>query len=343
MRVKMLNRARLLAALAIIAVLIAACTGQEAEGTPAGGEQTGPVDVRLMLDWVPNTNHTGLFVAQQEGYFEEAGLNVEIVQPGEVFAEQAVSAGAADFGVSFQEQVTLSRAGGDSNIVSVAAIIQHNTSGFAARAGTGVDSPADWEGLTYGSTGSPFEEPSLRELMACDGGDYAQLEIVNTGFTDPLALIQQEQIDVAWIFYAWQGIQAQQQGVELDLVMMDEWFDCIPDYYTPLLITSQQMIDERPEVVRAFVEAVARGYEFAIDNPDEAAAILLDAVPELGEELVRESQAWLSPRYAEDAPQWGHQTLERWEAYSNWMASEGIIEEPIDAEAAFTTEFLPER
>lgn len=344
MRVRMLNQTRLLAvlALALIAVLAVACAEPDAEETATAGEQAEPVEVRLMLDWVPNTNHTGLFVAQQEGYFEEAGLNVEIVQPGEVFAEQAVSAGAADFGVSFQEQVTLSRAG-DSNIVSIAAIIQHNTSGFAARTGTGVDSPADWEGLTYGSTGSPFEEPTLRELMACDGGDYAQLEVVNTGFADPLALIQQEQIDVAWIFYAWQGIQAQEQGVDLELVMMDEWFDCIPDYYTPLLITNQAMIDERPEVVRAFVEAAARGYEFAIDNPDEAATILLDAVPELGEELVRESQAWLSPRYAEDAPQWGHQTLERWEDYSNWMASEGIIEEPIDAEAAFTTEFLPER
>ena len=94
-------------------------------------------EVTFMLDWVPNTNHTGIFVAQERGYFTEAGTGCsDIIEPGEVFAEQAVSGGAADFGISFQEQVTLNRAdGGD--LVSIAAVIQHNSSGFASRADLG--------------------------------------------------------------------------------------------------------------------------------------------------------------------------------------------------------------
>ena len=297
----------------------------------------GLTPVTLMLDWVPNTNHTGFFVAQKEGFFADAGLAVEIIQPGEVFAEQAVAGGAADFGISFQEQVTLARAD-DIPLVSITAIIQNNSSGFASHMGK---SPADWEGLRYGSFGSPFEEPTLRELMRCDGGEYSALEVVDIGFSDSLALLDQEQIDLAWIFTGWQGVQAAQQGIELEVVMMEDWLSCIPDYYTPVIIAAESTLEEQPEVVGAFLEAVSRGFEFAIDNPAAAADILIDAVPELDKQLVHDSQAWLSPRYQSDAARWGEQDLAVWQAYSEWMADHGIISAPIQAEQAFTNEFLP--
>ncbi len=322
---------------ALVILSIVAC-GRQATQTLAPAEEAIPIT--LMLDWVPNTNHTGIFVAQHKGFFEAAGLNVDIIQPGEVYAEQAVAGGAADFGVSFQEQLTLARAD-DVPIVSIAAFIQHNTSGFASRAALGVKSPADWEGLRYGSFGSPFEAPTLRVLMECAGGNFDNLEIVDTGFADPLALLDEEQTDLAWIFYAWQGTQANLQGIDLNVVMMEDWFDCIPDYYTPIFITHEDIIRDRPEVVRRFLEAISKGYQFAIENPDESAAILLEAAPELDEALVRASQDWLSPRYQADAPRWGEQKFSVWENYSNWMTHHGIIDEPIDASRAFTNDFLP--
>jgi len=296
--------------------------------------------VVVMLDWVPNTNHTGLFVAQELGYFEESGLQVQLIQPGEVFAEQAVVGGAADFGVSFQEQVTLARADG-APLVSIAAILQHNSSGFAARGELDVASPAGWEGRRYGSFGSPFERATLRVLMECDQADFDQLEIVDIGFADPLVLLDADQIDLAWIFRGWQGIQAEQEGIELDLVMMEDWLDCIPDYYTPVLIANQTTLSERPAVVRAFLAAVSRGYDFAIQDPEEAALILLRAAPELDPALVRASQAWLSPRYQAEALRWGEQRLEVWQEYSSWMVEHGILATAIDASAAFSNDYLP--
>ncbi len=318
-------------------VLLTAAMGLTACGRSAPSSLT---PVTLMLDWVPNTNHTGIFVAQSRGYFAEAGLQVNIIQPGEVYAEQAVAGGSADFGVSFQEQISLARADGNP-LVSIAAVLQHNTSGFASRAELDARSPADWAGLRYGSFGSPFEAPTLRVLMGCDGGDFSRLEIVETGFADPLSLLAEDQTDLAWIFYGWQGIQAEQLGIDLNIVMMQDWFECIPDYYTPVLIASETTLSQRPEIVRAFLQAVSRGYEAAIQDPDAAAEILLQAAPELDAALVHASQAWISPRYQAGAARWGEQSLSVWEGYDDWMVAHGILAAPIDASAAFTNEFLP--
>ena len=326
-----MKRLSLIIVLLVIALITIAC------GSPADEEL---IPVTFMLDWVPNTNHTGIFVAEANGYFEESGLAVEIIQPGEVYPEAAVASGVADFGISFQEMVTLARAD-DVSIVSIAAVLQHNTSGFASAADLNVTSPADFEGLRYGAFGTPFEDPTLEVLMKCAGGDFSQLEIVNTGWADPLALIAEDQIDMAWIFYGWQGFQAQQQGVDLNVVMMEDYFDCIPDYYTPVVIANEDTIANKPEVVKAFMEALSRGYDSAIQNPGEAAELLLAAVPELDAELVKASQDWLSKYYQADAPRWGEQKESVWQDYTDWMVEHGILSAPISASDAFTNEFLP--
>jgi ABC-type nitrate/sulfonate/bicarbonate transport system substrate-binding protein len=146
---------------------------------------------------------------------------------------------------------------------------------------------------------------------------------------------------LAWIFYGWQGIQAEQQSIPLDMVMMDEQFSCIPDYYTPLLIASRETIENRPERVRRFVRAVSRGYSKAATDPSAAAAALLAASPELDPALVQASQDWISPRYRADAPRWGEQSAPVWQAYADWMVESGILNRPIDMSPAFTNEFLP--
>ncbi len=326
-----MKRISLILTILITLLIFTSCSSPEEE------ELT---QVTLMLDWVPNTNHTGIFVAEANGYFEDAGLDVRIIQPGEVYPEAAVIGGSADFGISFQEQVTLARA--DSvPIVSIAAVLQHNTSGFASLTELNVKSPKDFEGLRYGAYGNPFETPTLKVLMECAGGDFDKLEMVNTGYADPLALIAEKKTDLAWIFYAWQGFQAEQQGIDIDVVMMKDWFDCIPDYYTPVVIASEDTISNRPDVVRAFTGALSRGYEFAVQNPDEAADLLIAAVPELDPELVKASQNWISQYYQAEAPRWGEQKESIWQGYSDWMVENGILQNSISGKDAFTNEFLP--
>ncbi len=296
--------------------------------------------VTLMLDWVPNTNHTGIFVAKEKGYFQAAGLDVQIIQPGEVYPEAAVASGTADFGVSFQESVTLARADAVP-IVSIAAIIQHNTSGFASSADLKVKSPADFAGLRYGSFGSPFESPTLKVLMESAGGDFSKLQIIDIGYNDPLALIKEKKIDMAWIYYGWEGLMAKQQGVDLNIVMMKDYFNVIPDYYSPLVIANEKTIAERPDVVKAFLKALSEGYNYTTQNPDPAADILLTAAPELDKTLVKDSQKWITDYYKAEAPRWGEQKQSIWQNYIDWEVKNGIIKSPISAADAFTNKYLP--
>ena len=177
--------------------------------------------------------------------------------------------------------------------------------------------------------------------MECDGGDPSALKIVDTGYSDPVALLAEHQIDLAWVFYGWEYFQAKEQGLDLNMVMMKDYTDCIPDYYTPVVIASEDTIANRPDVVKAFMKALSRGYNYAVQNPSEAADILVKAVPELDSKLVHDSQAWLSTQYQADAPRWGEQKLNVWKNYSEWMAANGVIDQPIEADKAFTNDFLP--
>ncbi|WP_448336978.1 ABC transporter substrate-binding protein [Chloroflexus aurantiacus] len=321
--------------------LIVVLTACGSAATPPATE-TPLTTVRVGLDWTPNTNHTGLYVAQAQGYYRDQGLQVEILgaQEGGT-VEQLVAAGRLDFGISYQEGVTQARVEGVP-IVSIAAIIQHNTSGFASRAEEGITSPRDFIGKKYGAFGSPIEEAVIRGLLECAGvGDqFNQVQFVDIGSSDFFVATERDEVDFVWIFKGWTGIEAEVRGVPLNIVMMND-VQCIPDYYTPVIITSEKMIAEQPDLVRRFLAATSAGYRFAIDRPTEAAEILLQAAPELDAELVRRSQQYLATQYQADAPRWGEQKLEVWRAYAQWMAERNLIARMIEPEKAFTNEFLP--
>ncbi|WP_151735647.1 ABC transporter substrate-binding protein ['Paenibacillus yunnanensis' Narsing Rao et al. 2020] len=306
------------------------------EATAAPQELT---KIKVALDWTPNTNHTGLYAAKELGYYEEEGLDVEIVQPGAAGADTMVASGEAAFGVSAQEALTLARLQ-NVPLVSIAAVIQHNTSGFAGPKDRNLKTPKDFEGKTYGGWGSPAEEAAMKAIMDPVGGDVSKVKIVNIGEADYFTAVKRD-IDFAWVFYAWTGIEAELRGEPLDMLYLKDYAPQL-DYYTPVLTTSEKEIAERPELVKAFLAATSRGYEYAIANPAEAADILIKAVPDLDPELVKASQEWLSPKYKDDAARWGEQKAEVWQNYGDWMYELKLLEQPLDAEAAFTNEFLPE-
>lgn len=295
--------------------------------------------ITFTLDWFPNTNHTGVYVAKEMGYFEEVGLDVEIIQPGSNTSDQLVASDAAQFGISYQEGVSLARSE-DIPVVSIAAVIQHNTSGFASLKNKGITRPKDFENKKYGGWGMPIELATIQKLMEEDDGDFETIEEVIIGDMDFFAASETGEIDFAWIFEGWTGIEANLKGIELNYIDLGEKSEVF-DYYTPVIITSEKNIKEKPEMVEKFMEAVAKGYNYAITNPEDAAEILIQQVPELNPELVKASQLFLADKYQDDAPYWGYQDKEVWERYTNWLVENEFINE-IDIEEAYTNDFLGE-
>lgn len=326
---------------ALLAIVFTVLVGCNSEKEDKNVSDNGEVlkAVSIVLDWTPNTNHTGLYVAQKLGFFEEQGLDVEILLPGEAGADQLVASGQADFGISYQESITEARIQ-DVPIVSIGAVIQHNTSGFAAPADRGIKTPADFEGKTYGGWGAPVEEAVIESLMKQEDADVNKVENINMGNSDFFTAVERGDIDFAWIYYAWTGVEAELRNMDLDMVYLTDYSEKL-DYYTPVITTNEKNISNDPELVKAFMAAVSQGYEYTIENPSEAAEILIEAVPDLDPELVKASQEWLSPKYQEDAKQWGIQSKQVWENYASWMYENGLLESELDVEKAFTNEFLP--
>jgi len=294
-------------------------------------------NVTVVLDWTPNTNHTGLYVADALGYFKAEGLDVKILQPAGGTAEQLVASGKAEFGISYQEAVTFARIQ-NLPVVSIAAIIQHNTSGFAALKSKGIKTPKNWAGKSYGGWGSPVEAATLKALIEKDGGKFKDIKILTTGSAD-FFQTSKSAVDFAWVYEGWTNIEAKLKGFEIDYIPLNK-YDKALDYYTPVIITSEKIANSDKETAKKFMNAVKKGYDYAIANPTKAGEILVKAAPELNKQLVLESAKFLAKKYKDDAKVWGEQKESVWVNYQNWLFSNKLIEKKTDIKKAFTNEFI---
>ena len=190
---------------------------------PDSGENTAPVqaakqDVRkltFVLDWTPNTNHTGIYVAREKGYFKDAGLEVEIVQPPENGAEVLAASGKAQFAMSFQDSLAPAFSGDNPlPVTAVAGVIQHNTSGIISRRGEGMDRPKGLEGKKYATWDLPVEKATIKDVMEADGGDFDKVELIPSTVTDEVTALKTKSVDAIWIFYAWAGVKTELEGLE---------------------------------------------------------------------------------------------------------------------------------
>jgi ABC-type nitrate/sulfonate/bicarbonate transport system substrate-binding protein len=310
-------------------------TADSNSGMPAAEKIT------VVLDWVPNTNHTGIYAAKALGYYEEENLIVEIIQPSEGGSADLIAAGKGKFGISYQEQVTYARTAAESlPVVAVAAIIQHNTSGFASPSDRNIKSPKDFEGRIYGGWGSPMEDAMLKGVMQKYGADFSKVEIVNIGASDFLTSVSKD-VDFAWIFYGWDGISAKLKDIPLNFMLLQD-LDSRLDFYTPVIIASEDTVNNNPGLVKRFLSATQKGYDYAVKNPAEAAEILIKEVPGLDRSLIVASQEYLSGQYLSDTAQWGYMKPEIWDTFSSWMFENNLLTKKLDVQKAFTNEFLPE-
>ena len=322
-------------------LLLCACIALVLSG--CGGDSTTPAvpqkdHLTLVLDWTPNTNHSGIYLAKARGLYAAANLDVRIIEPGEQGGLPQLAAGNADFAITDSESLIPARARGN-DVVSVAAILQHNTSSLVVPADRGVKHPRDLAGKVYGGYGGELEHALLDRLIGCDGGDSKRLKYVEIGETDYFTGFAKRQFDAAWIFDGWEGIRLKQAGSTLTRFPFHP--SCVPDWYTPILATRDRVVATRPEIVRRFVTATAQGYEIARRDPVAAAKALVAAVPELDQPLVAESAAYLAPLYADRGRPWGLQDAAVWQRFATFLGRAGIVKQVPRASTLFTNRFLP--
>lgn len=298
--------------------------------------------VTLVLDWTPNTNHTGIYVAMEKGYFTEEGISVEVVQPPEGGAEVLVASGKAEFGVSFQDTMAPALIGEDAlDITAVAALIQHNTSGIISRAGEGMDRPSGMAGHSYSTWNGSIEIAMLENVVTADGGDFSQVELIPSTVTDEVSALSTKSTDSIWIFYGWAGVKMELEGIKTDYFAFKD-INPVFDYYSPVLIANNDFLADEEEYAKGFLRALKKGYEYAIENPEEAAQILCDNASELDYELVLASQKYLANEYKAEVSRWGYIDPVRWNGFYNWLSDENLLEEDIHDNTGFSNDYLPE-
>ncbi len=255
----------------------------------------------VALDWTPNTNHVGLYVALEKGWYDEAGLDVEILPYADTSSGTLVANGVAEFGVLGSIGFYTQRAAG-ADLVATFAIVQHETGRLVFNADRDdIQTPADLDGLTYAGFGSAWEEALIATIIKTAGGD-GEFETVTLG-TSAYEALAGGQVDFTLEVSTWEGVNSVLQHREQRAFRYADYG--VPDQHTTLIGTRQAWLDEHPEAAKAFLVATQRGYAFAAENPEDAADLLTEATDGMlsNPELLRASmQALADGRYlmAED-------------------------------------------
>ncbi|MDG3132886.1 ABC transporter substrate-binding protein [Streptococcus suis] len=315
---------------------LAACSSDKQQTTSSSSEAK---TIDFILDWSPNTNHTGLYVAKELGYFEEAGVNVDIKLPPEDSSSDLVINGKAPFAIYFQDSMAKKLEKG-AGITAVAAIIEHNTSGIISAGSANVANPKDLEGKKYGTWNDPVELAILTTLLKDQGGDFEKVEKVPNTESNSVTPIANSMFDAAWIYQGWDGIMAEREGMDTNFFYLRDYASEF-DYYSPVIIANNDYLAQNPEEAKKVLAAIKKGYQYAIKYPEESAKILIKNAPELQsqEEFVLASQKYLSGQYASDPEKWGQFDAKRWNAFYKWANENGILENDLK-DKGFSNEYI---
>ncbi len=323
---------RLLTVIVLIAALAGACAlpAQQPKDT---------VKVTLALDWFPWSNHSGLFVAQEKGYFRDEGLEVNIYTPADPSSVlQTVGAGRDDFGISYQTAVLLARAE-DVPVVSIAALVQHPLNSIMTLKTSGIEKPGQLKGKKVGYPGTPDNEPLLDTMLKKEGLTLKDIELVNVGYDLVPALIGKKVDAIIGAYWVHESIDAELQGFPVNIMRMEQWG--VPDFYELVLVASEKTVVERSDVAERFARAVVRGYRDAAADPKAAIDTLVKANPgAINEAIERKGIDLLLPMWAEASAGFGTQTQARWDGYAAWLQTSGLLTKPVEARAAYTDRFI---
>lgn len=325
----------LLPVFALLSAAGAAGCGEREETLEPEQEQ-----LDLMLDFFPNADHAPVYAAQGNGHFGDVGLDVRIRQPADPAAPiKEVAAGRVDLAISYEPEVFRARDQG-LPVTSVAALVQRPLTSIISLRDAGISRPAELEGRRVGTAGIDYQSAYLDAILERAGVDPGSVERQDVGFNLSAALLAGRVDAVMGAFWNYEGTELRLRGRDPSIIRVDD--AGIPQYDELVLVANEQALAEDDDLIRSFIGALARGAEDLRRDPQQGIGPLLEANPDLDPELQREVVEVTLPHFLPppDRP-YGYQSPEQWEAFGGFLAERAIVEQPPDAEAAFTNELLP--
>lgn len=318
-----------------VLLVLSACGGGQEEAVSGGGKELKKVSV--MLDWYPNGVHSFLYVAEEKGFFEEEGIEVDIQFPANPTDPlNLAAAGKVTLGFYYQPDVVMARANENVPVKAVGAIVRSPLNHIVFLEDSSIQSPKDLEGKTVGYPGIPLNEPLLKTMVANDGGDPDKVNMVDVGFELGSSIVSKKADAVIGAFVNHEVPVLKHEGYETRYFNPVDYG--VPNYYELVAVTSDGTWEKNESEIKAFWRAATKGYEFMAENPDEALQILLANQDEanfpLIEEVEKQSIEILLPKMKSDFG-FGSQELESWKQVSSWLKEVGLIEEEPNAEELF--------
>jgi len=304
----------------LLALALAAC-GEKSEDTTGDREPFS-----LTLDFYPNPDHAGIYMAQKLGYFEEAGLDVSIATPSDPAAPlKQVAAGRSDLAISYEPEVALAREQG-LDVVAIAALVNQPLTSLIWLQKSGIKGVADLKGKTVATAGIPYQDAFLKTILARVDLEPGNVEAVNVGFGLLPALVGGSAQAMLGGFSNVEGVDLRERGKAPVVTPVDELG--VPTYDELVLVSRRQSLEEDPDKFRLFLAALERGTEAAVEQPGAATSAITEANPDLEPKLAAaEVEATLPLLGARTEGQpYGYMDPQEWETFTGWMRDNGLIE-----------------
>jgi putative hydroxymethylpyrimidine transport system substrate-binding protein len=299
-----------------------------------------PQQLTLMLDYFPNADHAGIYAAEANGDFADAGLDVTIRQPPDPAAPiKQVAAGRVDLAISYEPEVLRARDQG-LRVVSVGAVVRKPLASIISLPKSGVRTPADLAGKTVGTAGIDYQSAYLQTILTDAGVDPSSVTERNVGFNFVPALLTGRVDATLGAFWNYEGTQLRLDGRKPRIIRMEQ--AGVPTYDELVLVANESALERDGGKLRAFIAALSRGTRQLARNPNRGVQALLDANPDLDPKLQRAVVKVTLPLFlpTEGRP-FGWQAPGEWQAFTAWMRENRLLTEIPDAGGAFTNELLP--
>ncbi|MEA2368231.1 MAG: putative hydroxymethylpyrimidine transport system substrate-binding protein [Thermoleophilaceae bacterium] len=323
---------RRLALLAVAALLLAGC-GERTERTRPGKTQ----QFQLMLDFLPNADHAGIYAAQANHRFSDVGLDVKIRVPSDPAAPiRQVAAGRVDLAISYEPEVLRARDHG-LKVVSVGALVQRPLTTIIALPGSRIKKPADLRGKTVGTAGIDYQHAFLQTILERAAVPPASVKERNVGFNLVPALLTKKVDAILGGFLNYEAVELRQRKKKPVVIPVDRVG--VPRYDELVFVTSESAARENADAIRAFLGAVARGTHDLRSDPVSA---LVKANPDLDAKLQRAAVKVTMPLFQPPSGKpFGYQEPGRWRTFADFMRKSGLIQHPASSRGAFTNGLLP--